>query len=227
MVRFSATFFSCLFALSAGTAGAQVRGTHDEQLWINVTGMGEAGDLVYFLEVQPRIGTGVSRLDQLMLRGAIGLKLAPGVTLQQGYARVRTPATDRIDTVEDRSFQQLGWKLSPRLSSRTRLEQRWLSTGSDTGWRLREMLRFATPLQRDRKTGVAALVYAEGFFALNDTDWGARAGFDRLRGFIGAEVPVGGKSTVEIGYLNQYVNQARRGDTVDHVASISLFLRPS
>jgi hypothetical protein len=76
------------------------------------------------------------------------------------------------------------------------------------------------------KQGVALLGYAEGFFALNDTDWGARGGFDRLRSFIGAEVPVGGRSTIEVGYMNQWVNQARRSDTMDHIAAISLFLRP-
>lgn len=211
-----------LALLSAGTASA--RETHDEQLWINVTGFGSVGPLAVFAEIQPRIGAGVSRLDQLLIRPAIGVKLSNSVTVYQGYARVRTPVEGGKDTTEDRSFQQISWKLSSRFSSRTRLEQRWVSRGQDVGWRLREMVRYALPLSREKQS-VAALVYAEGFFALNDTDWGARGGFDRLRSFVGAEVPVGGKSTLEIGYLNQAVNQHTRSDTMDHVASISLFLR--
>ena len=33
----------------------------------------------------------------------------------------------------------------------------------------------------------------EGFVALNDTDWGARGGFDQLRTFVGAELPLPGR----------------------------------
>jgi hypothetical protein len=217
-----------LLLTMTGTA-ALARERHDTQLWVNITGQGSiAGDLVYFAELQPRIGGDVSRLDQLMLRSAIGLKLSDSFTLYQGYARVRTPVEgNHNDTIENRSFQQINWKMGTLaggpLSSRTRIEQRWLSTGTDMGWRVREMLRLALPLDR-QKPGIAALGYVEGFFALNDTDWGARSGFDRVRTFAGAEIPVGGKSTMEIGYLNQTVNRAS-GNIMDHVASISLFLR--
>ncbi|HEX7857371.1 MAG TPA: DUF2490 domain-containing protein [Sphingobium sp.] len=223
MAKFAGALLPLLLFAGIGTASA--RETHDEQLWVNITGMGSIkGDLVYFAEIQPRIGGGVSRLDQLLIRPAIGVKLSDSLTVYQGYARVRTPVAGRVDTSEDRSFQQISWKLNKQFSSRTRLEQRWLSTGNDMGWRLREMLRLAVPLSRE-KQAVSALGYVEGFFALNDTDWGARSGFDRVRTFIGAEVPIGGKSTLELGYLNQMVNQARRSDTMDHVASISVFLR--
>ena len=61
--------------------------------------------------------------------------------------------------------------------------------------------------------------------ALNDTDWGARKGFDRLRSFAGLEVPVAGKATVEVGYLNQYVKNRGRADDVDHVLLVTLQLR--
>ncbi|MFT3965414.1 MAG: DUF2490 domain-containing protein [Sphingobium sp.] len=225
MARQAIAFLLALAGLIAAPASA--RDTHDGQLWVNLTALGSVrGNLIYHAEIQPRIGDGASRLDQLLLRPAIGVKLSNSLSVYQGYARVRTPVTDGADTTEDRSFQQVSWKLSPHFSSRTRLEQRWLSTGGDTGWRLREMLRLAFPLSRGGgRGGVAALGYVEGFFALNDTDWGARRGFDRVRSFIGAEVPVGGKSTFELGYMNQTVNQARRGDTMDHIASISLFLR--
>jgi len=213
----------------SGTGIAQARETHDEQLWVNVTALGSVrGALIYHAEIQPRIGGGLSRLDQLMLRVGLGVKLSNSLSVYQGYARVRTPVEGgaRPDTLEDRSFQQISWKLSPRFSSRTRLEQRWISTGSDVGWRLREMVRYALPLSSHAgPQDVKALGWVEGFVALNDTNVGARQGFDRVRTFIGAEVPVGGKSALEIGYMNQLVKQRTRSDTMDHVASISLFLR--
>jgi len=220
-------------AAAAALAAAQpasARTAQDEQLWINATVMGGVdGGLVYFAEMQPRFGQGVTELSQLLLRPAIGWKLSDRVSVYQGYARVRTAVAIGPDTTEDRSFQQISWSIGKvaggALSSRTRIEQRWLSTGDDMGWRLREMIRYSHSLT-DAKRGVAALGWVEGFFALNDTDWGARSGFDRVRTFAGLEVPLSGRSTVELGYLNQTVNGRRGATAMDHVASISLFLRP-
>lgn len=202
---------------------------HDGQAWVNLTAMGGISrDAVYFLEVQPRIGDDISRLDALLLRGAVGWKFSSAVTLYQGYAHVITPVEGGRDINEERAFQQLnlalGRPLGGELSSRTRLEQRWRSDGRDIGWRLREMLRYEHPL-RAGSDAVNALVYTEGFVALNDTDWGAKGGFDQLRSFVGAEVGLAGPSTVELGYLNQTVNQTRGRTRVNHAASITLFYR--
>ena len=64
-----------------------------------------------------------------------------------------------------------------------------------------------------------------GFAALNSTDWGQRAGFDQLRSFVGGEIKLMGKSTAEIGYLNQLINQRSGNQRMNHVASITLFFR--
>lgn len=202
---------------------------HDEQAWLNLTTMGPlSGDVVYFAEVQPRVGDGISRLDALLLRGAVGVKLSPAATLYQGYAHVVTPVDGGRDVNEERSFQQLnlalGKPLGGELSSRTRLEQRWRSDGDDTGWRLRQMLRYERPLKA-ASDAVNALVYAEGFAALNSTDWGARAGFDQLRSFVGVEVGLPGASSLELGYLNQTIDRTRGRTAMNHVASVTLFHR--
>jgi hypothetical protein len=226
------TFRPALLAAAATFAfatGAHAETTHDEQAWVNLTAMGPiSGDVVYLAELQPRVGDGISRLDALLLRGAVGVKLSPKVTLYQGYAHVITPVDGGRDINEERSFQQLnvalGKPFGGELSSRTRLEQRWRSNGSDMGWRLREMLRYEHPLKQG-SDAVNALVYAEGFVAFNDTDWGARAGFDQLRSFVGAEVGLPGASTLELGYLNQTIDQTRGRTRMNHVASITLFYR--
>ncbi len=210
-------------------APAHAETSQDEQFWLNVTSMGSIkDDLVYFAEIQPRVGDGISRIDQALFRGAIGWKFSPSVTLYQGFAHIVVPVESGKDVNEERSFQQINWTLGKpwagELSSRTRLEQRWRSDGDDMGWRLREMLRYEKPLNPG-SDALNALVYAEGFVALNDTDWGVRGGFDQLRSFIGAEVGLPGASTLEVGYLNQVINQ-RGGDTrVNHVASVTLFFR--
>ncbi|BBF70351.1 DUF2490 domain-containing protein [Sphingomonas bisphenolicum] len=226
MRRLALCLSACLALLSNPSRAAT---SQDEQFWLNLTAMGSVKDeLVYFAEIQPRIGDGVSRVDQSLFRGAVGWKFSPSLTLYQGYAHVVAPIEGGKDINEERSFQQLSWTLgkpwSGELSSRTRLEQRWRSDGDDMGWRLREMLRYEKPLRAD-SDAVNALVYAEGFAALNDTDWGARSGFDQLRSFVGAEIGLPGASTLEVGYLNQIINQRAGNMRVNHVASVTLFVR--
>lgn len=227
--RVFASAFAAALSLGFNGPAARADTTQDEQVWVNVTVMGPvSGDLVYFAELQPRAGDNASRLDQLLLRGAAGWKLSPQLTVYQGYARVITPVDGGRDVREHRSFQQANWLIGKpfggELSSRTRLEQRWRNDGSDTGWRLREMLRYEKPLKPGSQA-VNALVYAEGFAALNDTDWGARGGFDQLRTFLGVELGITGATAAEIGYLNQVINQTGGRTRVNHVASISLFVR--
>ena len=227
------SYFPGVAALAASlalAAPAQARTTEDEQLWINATAMGAiSGKFVYFAEVQPRFGDNASHMEQLILRPAIGYKITPRLTIYQGFAHVENDVKGSRNNNEERSFQQISWT-PPKfgrleLTSRTRFEQRWRSDGDDTALRVREMLRFELPLQ-DRKHALAALGSVEGFFGLNDADWGPRSGFDQIRTFAGFEVPVGkGASTLEIGYLNQAINQTLGRTRVNHVASISLFIR--
>ena len=71
-----------LLACAATLASPALAQTdHDEQAWVNLTAIGSiSGDLVYFAEVQPRFGNG-ARLDQLLLRGAVGWKLSRSASI--------------------------------------------------------------------------------------------------------------------------------------------------
>lgn len=207
------------------TAHAQTR--EDEQLWVNATVMKthESG-LAWFAEVQPRVGEGASEVQQLILRPAIGYRFSDALTLYAGYAHVVLPRAGE-DRNEERGFAQASWTIGKlgrgTLSSRSRIELRSLSNGDDLGWRAREMLRFVHPITTPGKT--RALVSAEAFVALNDTDWGARGGFDQLRSFAGVEVPIGGRNTLELGYLNQWIDDPGRASRMNHVASVAVFFR--
>lgn len=225
------TLLACVaLAAAISPTSALARTTRDEQVWINVTVTGSAkDDLLYFVEAQPRLMEGLSEMRQALLRGAIGWRLNDQVSVYQGYAYVVQPVEGPApDRDEHRSFQQLSWTLVPgatELSSRTRFEQRWVDGFSDTGLRVRQMARLETPFASGTKP-LKALLSAEAMFAFNDTDWGARGGFDQLRSFVGVEVPLKGKSTIEAGYLNQLVNRTGGETAVNHVASVSLFVRP-
>lgn len=230
-MQLSHSFAAALVAVSTLTIAdpAAARTVQDEQIWLNATVMQTTpGGFAWFAEVQPRIGNGVSRVQQLILRPAIGWRLSPKVTVYGGYAHVVLPIENGADRNEERLFGQVSWTVGTigggTLSSRSRIEHRRLSDGEDTGWRLREMLRYVHPLGRPETT--RALVSVEGFAALNDADWGARAGFDQVRSFAGVEVPIGGKSTLELGYLNQTINDPERRIRMNHVASLSIFVRP-
>jgi hypothetical protein len=217
----------CAWALPGGL---HAQTTHDEQAWINLTATGPVAEGgVYFIEVQPRIGDGVSRLDALLLRGGVGLKLSPSVTLFQGYAHIVSPVSEGRDVNEERSFQQLNLDLGnigrARLSSRTRLEQRWRSDGGDMGWRLRELVRVALPVRPD-SDAVKAVLYTEGFLALNDTDWGARGGFDQLRTFAGLELALPGDASMDVGYLNNVIDRGGGAVRMNHVAAVTVTFRP-
>jgi len=223
------SLFAAALALLPLAAPAAAQTENDAQAWVNLTAMGSIKDrLVYFAEVQPRAADDASRLDQLLLRPAIGWKLSDRVTVYQGYARVLTYVGDRDTRREDRSFQQVTWTLPQgrraEIQSRTRLEQRWRDDGDDMGLRLREMIRGEIAFS-DTGRGVRALGYAELFVGLNRTDWNTRPGFDQLRSFVGVELPVGGRSTLEAGYLNQLVDRSGRAVRMNHVASLALFVR--
>ena len=45
------------------------------------------------------------------------------------------------------------------------------------------------------------------------------------RSFAGVEIPVKGKSTVEVGYLNHLVNESGGRQRMNHVASVTMFWR--
>ncbi|WCT73367.1 DUF2490 domain-containing protein [Sphingomonas naphthae] len=215
-------------AVSAlGLTPALAETQHDEQIWVNATIFGGIKDrLIYFAEAQPRFGSGVSRLEMLLLRPAIGWKASQSVSLYQGYGRVISPIEGGRDRKENRSFQQISWTIATSarhdLSSRTRLEQRWRNDGDDMGLRLREMVRYEVATGHK---GLALVGSAEAFIALNDTDWGVRSGFDQLRSFGGVEIAVKGRSTIEIGYMNQLINDPGGRRRMNHIGALNIFIR--
>lgn len=228
MNRFVLPLLSTLaLAATPAPVSAQASG-HDAQLWINTTLFGSVGDVAFFAEVQPRFGNGISQLDQLILRPAVGWKVTKDLTLYQGYAYVEDHGTGPV-LVENRSFQEVNWKIGEynglKTSSRTRFEQRWRSDGKDVAFRARQQFRVAAPLFEGADS-VSLVGWSETFIALNDADWGPKAGFDQLRTFAGLEVPIGGKSTVEVGYINRLIKSSGSGLQTDHIVSLNLSIRP-
>ncbi len=182
-----------------------------------------SGSWRLWLDVQIRYGDDASTFAQGILRPGVGYSLSKSWTAWLGYAYVRTePPYASTSTYESRIWEQASWSGrvgTSRLSSRTRLEERFVSTGSQTGWRLREMVKLSVPLG----SIWSGVIYDEYFYNLNSTNYGATAGSDRNRFFVGPGVAVSPTVTIEFGYLHQQVFRNNDPDKIDNVFAASVF----
>lgn len=181
----------------------------------------------WWLEGQGRFFSDASRLGQSIIRPGIGYKLSYHVSIWTGYAWINTSPLGKDETDEHRIWQQLSWGDTfswGNLSTRTRLEQRFLSNGDDTGWRYRQLLKYTHPIFSKR---IYLSVWDEVFININSTDWGANSGFGQNRVFAGVGVYIDPKllCRFELGYLNQYIYREKSTDQMNHIISTSLSIR--
>ncbi|MCH2174044.1 DUF2490 domain-containing protein, partial [Myxococcota bacterium] len=198
--------------LFASSARAAVE--HQAAGWLMLAGMGsfesispEWSRVRWTFDGQARFFDSTNGLGQTIVRPGIGWALSESTTVWVGYGWIRDYPAGRSDIDENRLWQQLLWNGGVggwSIQSRTRLEQRFLDTGDDVGWRFREFVKVLYPLLESNRLRFAA--YNELFLNLNSTDWGADSGFDQNRLFVGLNAPVNSARTVqaELGYLNRY-----------------------
>lgn len=167
-------------------------------------------------EVVNRIAADNARPSQLEYKLQLGHTLGKGVTLWLGYDHYDTYVADGRNGLEHQIFEQLNWaggRIGPaRLSSRTRLEQRFQrGAGGEVAWRIRQQVRVALPLATH---GPSAVVWTEPFIELNRTPL-VRRTIDQWRNFVGISLPVTPHADVELGYLNQYLFRPGRNASND------------
>jgi len=166
-------------------------------------------------------------LLQSVLRPGIGRQLNDEQSIWAGYAWIGE-SIPGLDFHENRIWEQ--WSLTQDYGDttvlfRSRLEQRFVSVGNDAGWRFRQMIRLQRPLRGNDK--LLWVAWDEIFFHLNNTDWGARTGYNQNRVFvgIGREPRFTGRRRTEIGYLYQQINVPEDGaDLSNHILSVNIFL---
>jgi hypothetical protein len=163
-----------------------------------------------YMEVQPRIGDGISRLERLLIRPALGYNLSPNLALALGYAWTPTFSNASYEgdfRNENRLWQQLQYKhdlWGLKWQHRLRQEQRIIEDASSTSYRTRYQLRGSYGLAPDNSYGLTG--YNETFATENGTRRGFRGGFDRSRFFFGPYL-LSGPGRYEIGYLGEYARQ--------------------
>lgn len=198
----------------------------DTQLWNAVAINGPVNDdskLLVWFDGHARSRDNISDLGVSIIRPALGWRVSSKLSLWTGYASVVARRENAPNLRENRIWQQatfpLGEFMGGRLSGRTRLEQRFADRGNDTGWRIRQFVRYARPFE---DTDYSFIAWNELFVGFNDTDWGARGGYDQNRTFIGAGWQVAKNIRLEGGYLLNNIN--RDGPSVtNHVISFGIF----
>jgi Protein of unknown function (DUF2490) len=213
------------------SADARAELADDFRIWGNVTARGnfafvdpELKKWRWAAEVQPRARESGDEMDQLLIRPGIGYALTERSTVWMGYAHVINFPAAGDNIHENRFWQQYMWSgMTPfgAFTSRSRFEQRWQSNGSEVGGRFRQMFKISWPIPFHPAASLVG--WDEVFIHLNDTDWGARQGFDQNRGFAGIGYRVVPPVLVEIGYMNQYINRSTI-DHMNHILSFNLFL---
>lgn len=234
-IVFLITFLFTFLSLTAGEAKAQQSDTLDDYgAWFMFMGEGrfakdhpEYSRIRWWFDAQARFLNDSNGYDQGLLRPGLGYDLSDEVSVWLGYAWVHSEPEGSRSFEENRIWQQLLWtkRFEPvNFMSRTRLEQRFVETGSETGWRFRQFFKLSVPFDESR-LGLAA--YDELFFDLNNTDWGADTGFRQNRLFAGFswKLNENGGTWAEIGYLNQFLNNQNRSDRMNHILSINLFVK--
>lgn len=202
-------------------------GASDTQLWGAVAINGPVSDdskLLLWFDGHARSRDNVSDLGVSIIRPALGWKVSSKLSLWAGYASVVARRENGPNLRESRIWQQatypIGEFLGGRLSGRTRLEQRFADLGDNTGWRIRQFVRFARPFEDTKYSFIA---WNELFVDLNDVDWGPRAGYGQNRTFVGAGWQVAKNLRFEGGYLLNHINTAEPSNTTNHVFSFGLF----
>jgi len=160
-----------------------------------------------YLELQPRFDTGTPSRGRILFRPGIWYN----IDSRQNIALGVLDLTDvEFNFKEFRIWEQyqrtdgLEFTNAPTLSlvNRTRLEQRFLQGSSETGLRLRHMLRAQQPIQAGSPW--SWVVFDELFIGINHNTSQPSPGFDQNRIFAGLRRDfAGGHVGVEFGYLNQ------------------------
>lgn len=210
-------------ALFADSSPALAEIPEDAEAWITLGAGGPiSGKLLGNFEAIARFSNDEDGLYEAEFGGFLGYKVSKATALWVGYVRVPRYRRGGPTTVEDRIRQQvtadLGKVAGGSLSGRVRLEERFRD-GGGVGLRLRPQVKFSLPLRKD---GPAFVLSHESFITLNNTGWGQRKGFERMRNFVGVSTAVTKAVKAEIGYLNQYNTPPGGRDSIDHAGTLTL-----
>ncbi len=226
------------------------RTVEDFQVWGNVTALGNFGfvnpqnpDLKKFrwwMEGQGRFGNDATQFTQSLIRPGLGYAITDKIVVWAGYAWAPTAEPLTLDSGhpfnEHRIWEQVTWADNfsfGRLSARSRFEQRFfdhnapIAGSDDVAHRFRQLVKLAVPMPAI-DPNLSFIVQSELFIAMNTVDNPGfiSRGYDQNRAFVGLGYKVNQYATVELGYMNQFINRphSARPDQMMHNFIANLFL---
>lgn len=209
------------FALALSLAAPAMAQQTDGQLWLQANASITIGGREKItLESIGRFSDRADGFSHAEIGALFTHTLRSGIELSAGYRHVEDWNQSVRLPNEERLRQMILVPLGSGFNGRLRFEQRFNSSGSEIGFRLRPRLGFETPVGRH---GLKLFATQEHFLNLNTTAWGQNGGYERMRNAAGLSIPLGGQLRGDIGYLNQYrFGRDGRSDQMDHALTLTL-----
>jgi hypothetical protein len=206
----------------------------DAGSWLQIVGEGslkvvdpslEKGRI--WLEGQSRFDDDWNHWYQGMVRAAVGYSLSDRATIWAGYTWLPTQNVGKKYSSQQDvwpAFRYVWLTSLGTLTFRTMIETNFLpGNGDDVRVRPRQMIRFLHPL--DFEPRLSLITWDEFFVRANTTPSGGQAGFDQNRAFAGLGWTFNKNFRTEVGYLNQYLDDATHtNNTMHHLIMGSLFI---
>lgn len=230
--RWTAPALTIGLSCSAPTAGAD-EVAQDSGSWLQLVGEGsmkfihpdlEKGRL--WLEGQARFNEDLQNWYQGVARAALGYSLSDRATVWVGYSWVPTQPAGPSSYVSQQdvfpAFRYIAPTSFGTFTFRTMVDTNFLK-GGEPRIRPRQLIRFLRPIGFDQR--LSLVIWDEVFVRLNSTPWGGVSGFDQNRGFLGLGWSFSPSVRTEVGYMNQYVDDATHvNNTIRHILLASLFV---
>ncbi len=204
----------------------------DDGSWLQMVGEGSLKILDpklektrIWLEGQSRYDGDFSHWYQGMARVAIGYSLSDRATVWAGYTWLPTENIGKSFVSQQDVWPGFRYVLPTSLgtfSFRTLIESNFLQD-DNVRVRPRQMIRFMHPMGFEPRLNLIA--WDEFFVRLNSTPYGGQSGFDQNRAFAGLGWTFNKNVRTELGYMNQYLDDASHtNNTMRNLVMGSVFI---
>lgn len=182
--------------------------------------------LRYWLEPNLRLIFTKNAFFESVNRIALGYHFGKHKTIWQGYTINPFDKQGRSG-LEHRVWQELYLGFYPNdvlhVSSRTRLEARWINTIPGNAWRLRQriLLKFKHP----NLEPVRPVIFDEIFFNLSHPLWVAKSALNQNRAFVGFDYYFNKPHLLRIGYLNRFTTSRLEKNLLLHLIWLAIHFK--
>lgn len=204
----------------------------DTGAWVQAVGEGslkfidpslEKGRI--WLEGQARFDNDWGHWYQGMVRTAVGYSLSERATIWAGYTWLPTQNINKPYLSQQDVWPAFRYVLPTDIGTftfRTMWETNFV-VGDQVRERPRQMIKFMHPFEFEPR--LSFIAWDEAFYRINTTSWGGKTGFDQNRAFAGIGWSFNKNVRTELGYMNQYLDDANHVNaTMRHLGMASVFV---